>query len=271
MERIAGGAFLTVSGGFLLATALEPSIPWLAVAIVTGVSGLLTLPASRRSIPTLTRASMENPAVVLVLVAIFAGGAITATAHRDGLLTTTDVSPGDHLYLTKPLGTQPAMGALRVSDGEFAETVADAIDPDIEAVGQEAYRWMVHPNRAAALAVRELATAATDVTGFGLLGEASTIAARSGVGIELTALPVIEGTPSLSGLFGYGLVAGESAETSGGLLVAVEDDRTAALEAALDEADVFYRAVGRVTEGAGARLAEPAIDQISLGTAPRPD
>jgi selenide,water dikinase len=200
-----------------------------------------------------------------------AGGAITATAPRDGLLTTTDVSPGDHLYLTKPLGTQPAMGALRVSDGEFAETVADATDPDIEAVGQEAYRWMVHPNRAAALAVRELATAATDVTGFGLLGEASTIAARSGVGIELTALPVIEGTPSLSDLFGYGLVAGESAETSGGLLVAVEDDRTAALEAALDEADVFYRAVGRVTEGAGARLAKPAIDQIFLGTAPRPD
>lgn len=200
-----------------------------------------------------------------------AGGAVTATAPRDVLLTTTGARPGDQLYLTKPLGTQPAMGAHRVRDGEFADTVADATEPDIEAVGREAFRWMVRPNRAAALAVRELASAATDITGFGLLGEAGTIADRSGVGIELTQLPVIEGTPSLSALFGYGLVAGESAETSGGLLVAVDGARAAALESALDDAAVFYRAVGHVTEGAGARLVEPAIDSIPVGTAPLPD
>ena len=197
-----------------------------------------------------------------------AGGAVTATAPRDALLTTVSASPGDRLYLTKPLGTQPAMGALRVSDGEFAEEVEAAVDGAVDAIGREALRWMVTPNRDAALAVRALATAATDVTGFGPLGEAATLATNSGVGVELTRLPVIEGTPALSALFGYGLDRGESAETSGGLLVAVDAGRAASLEAALDDAGVFHREVGRVVDGEGVALADPALETVPLGTAP---
>jgi len=200
-----------------------------------------------------------------------AGGAVTATAPRDALLTTDAAMPGDRLYLTKPLGTQPAMGAVRVRDGEFAETVTAATERDVTAIGQEAVGWMLTPNREAAIAVRELAAVATDVTGFGLLGEAGTIARRSGVGVELTHLPVIEGTPSLSALFGYGLEAGQSAETSGGLLVGVATDRVTELESALDEAGVFYRAVGQVTDGTQARLTDPTIERIPLGTAPSSD
>jgi selenide,water dikinase len=197
-----------------------------------------------------------------------AGGAVTATAPQDLLLRTDGARPRDRLYLTKPLGTQPAMGALRVRDGEFAGTVREAIDDDVEAVGREALDWMMTPNRDAALAVRSLASAATDVTGFGPLGEASTLARNSDVGVELTHLPVIEGTVALSELFGYGLEVAESAETSGGLLVAVPPERADGLEAALGDAGVFYRAVGRVTEGGGARLVEPTIEAVPLGTAP---
>jgi selenide,water dikinase len=197
-----------------------------------------------------------------------AGGAVTATASRDRLLTTGGARPGDRLYLTKPLGTQPAMGALRVRDGEFAETVQGATAAAVESVGDEALAWMLTPNRDATVAVRGLASAATDVTGFGPPGEASTLARRSGVGVELSHLPVIAGTPELSRLFGYGLEAGESAETSGGLLAAVPDDRADALEAALVDADVFHREVGRVTDGEGVRLDAPALERIELGTAP---
>jgi selenide,water dikinase len=191
-----------------------------------------------------------------------AGGAVTATAPRDGLLTTAGAAPGDRLYLTKPLGTQPAMGALRVQDGEFADTVRGAVDRPVDEIGAEALGWMTTPNRDAARAVRRVASAATDVTGFGPLGEARTMARNGGVGIELDRLPVIEGTPDLSRLFGYGLADGESAETSGGLLVAVSDDRADDLGAALAEAGVFHREVGRVTDGGGARLVDPELEPV---------
>jgi selenide,water dikinase len=189
-----------------------------------------------------------------------AGGAVTATAHPDDLLTTRGARPGDRLYLTKPLGTQPAMGALRVRDGEFAATVAEAVDRPVDRIASEALDWMTTPNLAAARVAREHASAATDVTGFGLLGEAGVVAVNSGVGVEITRLPVLAGTPALSRLFGYGLEDGESAETSGGLLLAVPDGRTADLEADLDEAGVFCREVGRVVAGEGARLVDPSVE-----------
>ncbi len=192
-----------------------------------------------------------------------AGGAVTATGHPDQLLTTGGASPGDRLYLTKPLGTQPAMGALRVRDGEFAGTVRDAVDRPIEDIGSEALAWMTTPNRDAARVASEFASAATDVTGFGILGEARVLAENSGVGVEIGRLPVIDGTPALSELFGYGLAAGESAETSGGLLVAVPPERAADFENALADAEVFGREVGRVTDGEGARVKGPEVEPVT--------
>jgi len=193
----------------------------------------------------------------------FAGGAVTATAHPEDLLTTRDAAPGDRLYLTKPLGTQPATGALRVRDGEFAETVRSAVDRPIEAIGADALAWMTTPNRAATRAARGHAAAATDVTGFGLLGQARVVARRSGVGVEITRLPVVAGTPALSRLFGYGLEAGESAETSGGLLLSVRPESVGDLEAAFEAAGVFYREVGRVTDGECAALVDPVVEAVS--------
>jgi selenide,water dikinase len=193
-----------------------------------------------------------------------AGAAVTATAPRSNLLPTGGASPGDRLYLTKPLGTQPATGALRVRDGEFADVVTEATDRSITAIGDEALAWMTTPNRAAARAAIEAgASSATDVTGFGLLGQSRVLAERSGVGVELDRLPAIAGTPPLSRLFGYGLVDGESAETSGGLLIAVPDDRAEALRAALADRGTFARKVGRVVDGDGARLADPTVEPVT--------
>ncbi len=192
-----------------------------------------------------------------------AGGAVTATAHPDDLLTTGGAAPGDRLYLTKPLGTQPAMGALRVKDGEFAEEVRQAAARPVEDIGDDALAWMTTPNRAAAAAARDVVTAATDVTGFGLAGQSRVLAERSGVGVTLTDIPVIEGTLELSSLFGYGLVDGESAETSGGLLLAVAPDREGDLRDALADAGVFHREVGHVTDGSGVTLDEPSREEVA--------
>ncbi|AUG49127.1 selenide, water dikinase SelD [Haloarcula taiwanensis] len=192
----------------------------------------------------------------------FAGGAISATARPDALLTSHGASPGDRLYLTKPLGTQPAMGATRVTDEQFVEIVTDAAERPLDSIASEAIAWMTTTNRDAMVACREYATAATDITGFGLAGQSRVMAARSNVGIELTHLPVIAGTPGLSTLFGYGLTDGESAETSGGLFVSVPPAATAAVESAFDDAGVFYRAVGRVTAGRGVTIDDPTIEEV---------
>jgi len=193
----------------------------------------------------------------------FAGGAVSATAPPESLLTSQGAADGDRLYLTKPLGTQSAMGALRVSDDEFADIVADAAGRPVELIGDEALAWMTTPNRAAAMAGRGLATAATDITGFGLVGQARVLADNAGVGVEITRLPVIDGTQELSALFGYGLEDGESAETSGGLLLSVSESRAADFESRLDDDAVFYREIGRVTDGSGVSLREPTIEPIS--------
>lgn len=195
-----------------------------------------------------------------------AGCAITALASRDALMTTQTADPGDRLYLTKPLGTQPAMGAVRVREGEFGEEVRAAAPRSIGTIGHEAIEWMTTPNRAAAAAARDAGvTVATDVTGFGLLGQARVLADRSDVGIRLTDLPIIAGTGELSRLFGYGLDDGMSAETSGGLLLAVPPERRQTLEAALADHDVFYREVGYVTDGTDATLEEPTIENVDRG------
>lgn len=191
-----------------------------------------------------------------------AGGAITATASPDRLLTSGGASPGDRLVLTKPLGVQAAMGAHRVGP-EFEDAVRKAVDRPIEEIVSEAIAWMTTSNRAAALAARSYATAATDVTGFGLRGQARVIAANADVGVEITKLPVIEGTPALSDLFGYGLEQGESAETSGGLLLAVPEDDAQNVHRAFDDRDVFAREIGHITAGSGARIDNPTIEEIS--------
>lgn len=191
-----------------------------------------------------------------------AGGAVTATAHPDDLLPTGGAAPGDRLYLTKPLGTQPAMGALRVDDGEFAGMVRDRASRPIQAIADEAVAWMTTPNRAAVDAVREYVSAATDVTGFGLAGQSRTLAERADVGVTLTHLPVIDGSLELSTLFGYGLDAGESAETSGGLLLSVPPEYEQQVCAKLEAVDVFHREVGYVTDGRGVTLEEPSHEAI---------
>ncbi len=89
------------------------------------------------------------------------------------MLSKGGVQPGDMLVLTKPLGFGVTTTALK-EEKASPEDVAEVVD------------WMKKLNQAAgALAVEFDLRAATDVTGFGLLGHGSEMAAASGVGIQL--------------------------------------------------------------------------------------
>jgi len=181
------------------------------------------------------------------------------------LLTKGGARPGDALWLTKPLGTGTVTTALKrglATDGEVAAAVAS----------------MKTLNRAAARAARAAgAKAATDVTGYGLLGHALEMAEASGVRFRFDwdALPFLPGAARLAadmvfpgGAFGnlehFGprltrsrpLSDAEAMlladpQTSGGLLVAVPEGGESVFARAFEKDGGRAARVGTVVEGAG--------------------
>ena len=116
------------------------------------------------------------------------GLAVTGVAHPDRLLTNAGARPGDALVLTKALGTGVLTTALKsgaVSQGEIAAAV-DSMKR-LSASASE-------------LALGAGARAATDVTGFGLVGHAVQLADASGVTLafEAEALPLFDRVEELA-------------------------------------------------------------------------
>jgi len=121
------------------------------------------------------------------------GLSVTGTVHPQEILRNSTACPGDHLLLTKPLGSGILATAVK---GEMATEAQEA----------EAARWMSLLNRRAAeLMLRHNPTACTDVTGFGLIGHACEMALGAGVTIRfhLDRIPLMAG---LAGLVADGMV-----------------------------------------------------------------
>jgi len=168
--------------------------------------------------------------------------------HPDRLITNAGASGGDQLILTKPIGTGVLSTALK----------HDAIsEPDM----QIAIDAMTTLNDSAAGAMNDVFDgihAATDVTGFGLLGHLNTLLLASGVAARLDAQAVPR-FPRVVELIDDGKIPGGTernlataedyttwndvepttqtlladAQTSGGLLIAVAADRADDLRSAL--------------------------------------
>lgn len=192
------------------------------------------------------------------------GFAVTGEVRLPGgLVTNAGGRPGDGLVLTKPIGT-----------GIIATAIKRAVCPP--EVAAEAVRWMTTLNRAASVAmVSAGVSAATDVTGFGLLGHLAEINRASGTGARLDAgaVPVIDGAWDLleAGMFPggsirnlkavAGFVSGDTddpvtrmladAQTSGGLLIAVAEGAVTRLLEALEDRGVDGWLIGELTEGSG--------------------
>jgi selenide,water dikinase len=196
------------------------------------------------------------------------GLVVIGEVHPDRALTNAGGCAGDVLVLTKPLGTGILSTALK----------RDAL---LETGMAEAVRSMTTLNEGAARAALAVGvSAATDVTGFGLLGHLGNVLAASKVGaaIWFESLPIL---PHALSLAGRGIVPGGSqrnlaaaeqvdwaddltpteriicvdAQTSGGLLLAVPPENEQALLAALKQAETPAAAViGRLTAGPVGRV-----------------
>jgi len=188
------------------------------------------------------------------------GLAVVGVAHPDRLLRKGGARPGDVLVLTKALGT-----GLLVSGRRQGRTS----DADLAA----AIESMRRLNRDASEVLCEIgAAAATDVTGFGLLGHGLEMARAAGVRLVFdgAALPILPGAldlaragvetggaahnrrfvrPALTVAEGVSpelVTLAHDPQTSGGLLAAVGPAAIVALEAGLDGRGVEHRRVGRV-------------------------
>ena len=111
------------------------------------------------------------------------GLAVTGRVHPQRILSNARASVGDRLILTKPLGT--GLLATAAKRGALGTVETDALYASMRALNAAASR--------AALSVGVVC--ATDVTGFGLLGHASHIAAASNVTLVIDAARV----PALPG------------------------------------------------------------------------
>jgi selenide,water dikinase len=111
------------------------------------------------------------------------GLVVVGFVHPDHILTKDNLRVGDRLVLTKPLGTGVTTTALKREKAQ-PEDVAEAV------------AWMKRLNRGGAqLAVEFELRAATDITGFSLLGHSWEMAQSSGVGLrfDYARLPFLAG------------------------------------------------------------------------------
>jgi selenide, water dikinase len=201
------------------------------------------------------------------------GYAVTGAIDPKRILTNAGAKPGDRLILTKPLGTGIVGTAIKF--GRAPQRVIDA------AVAQ-----MTTLNRKAAETILKFddVRACTDITGFGLAGHASEMAAASNVTIQIdsSALPVIDGVlelaatnksggmntnkehflPGIEFLSGGASLSGGDPrrellfdpQTSGGLLISVAASSAETALISLQNAGIRAVFVGSVVEPAGPRL-----------------
>uniref|UniRef100_A0A7S4L8K4 Selenide, water dikinase n=1 Tax=Paramoeba aestuarina TaxID=180227 RepID=A0A7S4L8K4_9EUKA len=155
------------------------------------------------------------------------GGVAMTTAKEGDFIRPEHLVPGDVLVLTKPIGTQVAVNLhewiLDPKHWKRAEGLMTAED-ELQAYNT-ATESMARLNiTGAKLMQKYKAHGCTDITGFGILGHASNLAANqtASIDIELHTLPIIRNMAKVDKeVKMFKLLEGYSAETSGGLLVAL--------------------------------------------------
>jgi selenide, water dikinase len=197
------------------------------------------------------------------------GMAVVGMADPDRLMTIDRAVPGDRLIVTKPLGTGVVTTALK-RDGASAEELRAAV------------ACMTLLNASASEAALSAGVrAATDITGFGLLGHLHRMLSASGTAAEVSALrvPILPGADELArrGFVSGGTRANRDrlrsavsigggipeeivvllhdAQTSGGLLLSARASAADLLLKELSRRGLQAAEVGRVIEGPAGQIA----------------
>eukprot|EP00871_Galdieria_phlegrea_P003571 jgi/Galph1/4214/GphlegSOOS_G2813.1 len=188
------------------------------------------------------------------------GGTAMSVVAKSQVVLPNMAQEGDLLILTKPLGTQVAVNLHQwlVSQPDMWEEAQKIISKEqtLWAYDVAALSMQRLNNTAAMLMKKYGAHAATDVTGFGILGHAKNLSRqqRHQVSFILECLPCFKGMAAVDRWCRQGqrfkLCQGLSAETSGGLLIALAVDSTESfLKDIYEEEGWRSFVVGRVVKG----------------------
>lgn len=196
------------------------------------------------------------------------GLVVVGFVHPQRMLSKGGLQPGDALVLTKPLGMGVTTTALKREQADEADV-------------REAVEWMKRLNDKAAQIANEFhLRAATDITGFSLLGHAVEMAEASGVGLkfEFASIPFLScarkyaekgcfagGAFDNKGFFDAKVEFANSLDeesqmllfdpqTSGGLLLGVPQERLEAFTARARELGQAAWVVGSVEAGTGIKV-----------------
>ncbi len=189
------------------------------------------------------------------------GLVVTGRIHPDKILSNSGARPGDVLIFNKPLGTGIITSGIK--QGKVTNELKERV-----------IRQMATLNKTAAETMRSFDVhSVTDVTGFGLLGHLSEMTRGSKVQAEIRYddVPVLPGVEELvdQNVVPAGTrnnleytapwthYAGNitqkqklilnDAQTSGGLLIAIAEEESQALQKALSANKVENRIIGKIT------------------------
>src|SRR5690349_8350576 len=191
---------------------------------------------------------------------IMFGYSVTGVIDPNKVAKNSGARPGDVIILTKPIGTGVISTGIKKGRAD-------------EAVVNGSVETMLTPGKYAAEAMREFGVkAATDVTGFALLGHTWELACASKVTVEIdaAAVPLLEGALELASqgmltsgdktnreYVGSDVQIGSSVDenlvkllfdpqTAGGMLIAISEDKADALLTTLRKNYPHARIIGRV-------------------------
>ena len=198
------------------------------------------------------------------------GLVVLGFVDKDKMLTKSGLRPGDALVLTKPLGFGCTTTALKQEKADAAD-IREVVD------------WMTRLNRTAGLLATEFGlSAATDVTGFSLLGHGFEMANASGVAlhIDYAQIPFVKGARKYAEMWTFPGGASDNRahfgsqvtfypsideasqmllfdpQTSGGLLLGVPQEKLDVFKARAKEVDQPVWVIGDVYEGQGIEVME---------------
>ena len=231
----------------ILGWPVEKLSPELAQQVLEGSRSV----CAKANIPLAGGHSIDSPEPIF-------GLAVSGLVNMANLKKNNTAKPGDRLYLTKPLGAGIITTAQK-------RGLADAADV------AEAVRWMTELNAIGAeLGELPYVTALTDITGFGLLGHVIEVCEGSGVSAEIhyPQVPLMNNLKSYTDRFIYpdntmrnwqsfekkvegigseSLLTLCDPQTSGGLLVCVDQDAQKDFEQFMHKRQVQAYGIGQTT------------------------
>ena len=222
--------------GFVLTLALRAADEaWLAP-----FARALGEDAAQFGCPLLGGDTVSTPGPLMISVTAFGRVPPGRMVHRSG------AGPGDRVVVTGTIG-DAALGLAVLKGGAVAAALA--ADTAAREALTERYR-VPQPRNALAMAVRQYASAAMDVSD-GLAGDLAKLCAASGVSATIDAARIPLSAPA-QGLLGRGILSVEDIVSGGDdyeILCAIPQNRLDAFVRAADGAGVAVAAIGSIVAG----------------------